>query len=682
MVDESVLTAEEIARVAGVARGTVSNWRRRHAEFPAPVRTGRGLVFNRAEVEAWLAGAGLWELAPNARLWREVNHAARGTSLGKVVAAVAKTVTAHADGHTPQDDLGPEDDLPASLAWAAERAVGEAGAVAVLGDLIDRFSVAAGHYVTPARIAEFMVSLAAIGQGATVLDPASGTGELLAAALAQGAERVLGQDASAEAVALARTRLLPGGPGGPGGPGESQRAEVAVGGSLRADAFADVEADAVLCRPLLPADGSELELAWAQYALAHLKPGGQAVLLLPPSAAISPAGAQIRMDLLRAGALRAVIELPLPAGSPYDVPPHLWLLRRPDGKTDPDLLALFAEPRPDRRAGQDAAATVEAMSTAQWRAFTGTVERAWEHLNDPAWHTIASGGGRNAHYCVTRVADLLDDTLLDESERLGETFAITPARVKAHFSAVCRVRDAEHAAARRRDGIPEPKNPARSFSHARLSLSLIPMDVDGITKTLRHFDWLDAPDVRAPEGRRLPAVWPPKAARPADPWRTATVPELARLGMLRYRRAESAEAELLRAGDVLVPATLVATLTENAMATVVDKERDGDPAGSSAHLIRPDPARLDPWFLAGFLAASAIRQQAATGTPAPRVDVRQLEVPLLPLEDQERYAAAFRRLRYLKSAAASFTDKMGDLTSNLTAGLTVGEIRLEAEATS
>jgi hypothetical protein len=43
---------------------------------------------------------------------------------------------------------------------------------------------------------------------------------------------------------------------------------------------------------------------------------------------------------------------------------------------------------------------------------------------------------------------------------------------------------------------------------------------------------------------------------------------------------------------------------------------------------------------------------------------------------------AFRRLRYLKSAVASFTDKMAGLTSHLTTGLTVGEIRLEADTTS
>jgi hypothetical protein len=114
----------------------------------------------------------------------------------------------------------------------------------------------------------------------------------------------------------------------------------------------------------------------------------------------------------------------------------------------------------------------------------------------------------------------------------------------------------------------------------------------------------------------------------------------------------------------------------------VDQGQEGDPAGPRAHLLRPNPAHLDPWFLASFLAASATRQQAATGTSAPRIDVRQLEVPLIPLDDQERYAMAFRRLRYLKTAAASFTDKMSCLTSHLTNGLTVGEIRPEAGTAS
>jgi hypothetical protein len=114
----------------------------------------------------------------------------------------------------------------------------------------------------------------------------------------------------------------------------------------------------------------------------------------------------------------------------------------------------------------------------------------------------------------------------------------------------------------------------------------------------------------------------------------------------------------------------------------VGKEQEDDPASPRAHLIRPNLAHLDPWFLVGFLAASAARQQASTGTSASRIDVRQLEVPLLSLEDQERYAMAFRKLRSLETVAARLTNKMADLTSHLATGLTAGDIRPEGETIS
>jgi hypothetical protein len=46
-----------------------------------------------------------------------------------------------------------------------------------LNDLLDRYTAASGIPVTPARIAECMISLAGAGDGATVLDPASGTAD-------------------------------------------------------------------------------------------------------------------------------------------------------------------------------------------------------------------------------------------------------------------------------------------------------------------------------------------------------------------------------------------------------------------------------------------------------------------------------------------------------------------------
>jgi SAM-dependent methyltransferase len=644
MADEVALNATEIARLAGVARGTVLTWRRRD-DFPAPAGGAHAAaVYDRAEVEAWLAAAGRLELAPGPRVWREVSHWARGGALGKTVSDAAAVAARH--GHGDALPIG----VPGILAWVISRAVDEAGVAAVLNDLLDRYAAVSGIPVTPARIAECMIRLAGVGDGATVLDPASGTGELLAAALARGAERVLAQGVSTAAADLARARLFP---------GDGRSAEVAVGDALSADAFAGVEADAVVCHPPSPATGPESAVPWARYALTHLKPGGRAVLAMPPSAAAEPSDRQARAQILRQGVLRAIIALPVAVAPPY-VPLHLWVLERPDGGAEPDPMALFVQAAPETQTGVDYAASSAAglMPTANWRAFTHSVDAARNAPHRPGRRGVSSGGGRNATWCVTRVADLLDDTgLLDESERLDETVDLTPARVRAHFSALHREKDKESS---RRRGNVQPRNPAATFMHSRLGRFVISRDIDAVAAILQRLDWLGD----AGEGR----VIEPQLGLPAAPWRTATVPELARLSLLRYRRAGTATtAELLRAGDVLVPATV----TEGDQATVVGEDRDGDRIGPGVHVIRPNPTHLNSWFLAGFL-LSPDNVRRATGN---RVYVHQLEAPLLPLADQERYAWAFRDMRSLESITGHLKDGARSLTGNLTAGLTSGDFR-------
>src|SRR3954447_7075715 len=53
------LTAAEISRLAGVTRATVSNWRRRHPDFPQPSGgTEASPSYDRRQVEAWLDARG------------------------------------------------------------------------------------------------------------------------------------------------------------------------------------------------------------------------------------------------------------------------------------------------------------------------------------------------------------------------------------------------------------------------------------------------------------------------------------------------------------------------------------------------------------------------------------------------------------------------------------------------
>ncbi len=124
---------------------------------------------------------------------------------------------------------------------------------------------------------------------------------------------------------------------------------VHVGDSLLADAFPDLRADVVVANfPFgihdwghdrlaydprwaygLP-PRTEPELAWVQHALAHLSPGGTAAVLMPPAAALRPAGRRIRAELVRRGALRAVIALPAGLMPPTGLGLHIWVLTQPD----------------------------------------------------------------------------------------------------------------------------------------------------------------------------------------------------------------------------------------------------------------------------------------------------------------------------------------------------------------
>jgi hypothetical protein len=118
MADEGVMNATEIARLAGVARGTVLSWRRHRDDFPAPAGdTHAGAVYNRAEVEAWLAAAGLLELAPGPRVWREASHGAQGGSLGNAVSDAAAVAARLGNGEA----LPPS--VSGNLAWLIKRAV-------------------------------------------------------------------------------------------------------------------------------------------------------------------------------------------------------------------------------------------------------------------------------------------------------------------------------------------------------------------------------------------------------------------------------------------------------------------------------------------------------------------------------------------------------------------------------
>jgi hypothetical protein len=157
-------------------------------------------------------------------------------------------------------------------------------------------------------------------------------------------------------------------------------------------------------------------------------------------------------------------------------------------------------------------------------------------------------------------------------------------------------------------------------------------------------------------------------------WRSVTVHELSRNGMAEfYPGAGKSGRVSARDGDVLVPASVTGALRATVVETVGDPQSD-IPPDSSAHLIRPDLAVLDPWFLAGFLTAPTNVKQASYGTSAIRIDVRRLAVPLLPLERQQLYGMIFRRLRDLDAAITEVASLASDLINLLAGSLADGTL--------
>ncbi|MFL1375835.1 N-6 DNA methylase [Nocardiopsis protaetiae] len=659
------VTSADIARIAGVKPTAVSNWRRRHDDFPRPVGgTDRSPRFDLAQVERWLsAHRGAPSIDPDQRLWQAVDSLRSTMPTESALAWVgilllhlhrhhspptaetadpavlfdaartgfAESLAAAGLEHLGGDDTPPDAHLPV-LADAAVRAAQGSDPARAFERLLARLDQRApsGSHTLPSALADLMVRLAGpAGGDGTVADPACGRGELLLAAGRAGRSPLHGQDRDAPSARLAALRagfadLL------------DRRLSLVVDDALRSPALPADGADTVLCAPPfgernwgaedLAEDerwvyGSpprlESDLAWVQHCLTLARPGGSVVMVMPPGAAARPSGRRIRREMLRAGAFRAIISLPPGLAAHYAVPLQLWVLRRPEPGRAPGPV-LLADTSPHDPGAPADEASVVALVDRLWQGF----------LDDPAG-TVKPGVARSVD-----VVDLLDEDVdLTPRPRLP-----VPRTAAVDLESFARDRRRVESALRTlRTLVPQPPEEEPRAEPTRVV-------------TLAELAKAGSVTIRRPAARRADSD--PRTGGPRITARVISGEDVAR------GRAASGSEEVdadpmrnppVQEGDVLIPA-----VTARPVARVATEADAGAYPGPGLYVVRTNPGAVDPWFLAGFVTSTAesrtIARVSSSMRGSLRVDPARMRLPVLPVEEQRRHGEMFRQVARFRDA--------------------------------
>lgn len=455
------MSLADIAKMAGVSRPAVSNWRRRYDDFPEPVQeTGATSLFQLVEIERWMRGRGKPFVVPSVeqQVWSAF-AIARGALLPEDAAHVAMVLLGMAvvaDGLGSADRAALDDALqsehPDRLAAELERLTHKAAWLGLHDDsvgavdarlirlclpfllsidelareygpgqvfealvaMLRRSSRGGGEHGSPPAIAKLIASLAEPIRG-TVYDPACGRGGFLYAAhqrVEPGADvQLVGRELDSTAYQTAQLRLLTHG----------VNAKVFLGDTLASSASADPRVDLVLADPPfgmwwqpggrthhrhdLPfgvPPPSRADLAWLQYSIIRLRPTGMAFHIT----ALGPlfrtgAEADIRRQLVTNGLVHAVIALPAGLYGPQTgIPVAMWIVGRQRSPAGHAVLFMDATRMGARMRGRAELSDADIGAIVErYRAWRDT-SRSGRTIDD-----VGDGGLRHRTIGVDRILD-------------------------------------------------------------------------------------------------------------------------------------------------------------------------------------------------------------------------------------------------------------------------------------
>lgn len=669
---DALITATGIARLAGVGRAAVSNWRRRYADFPAPVSGPlTSPSFNAEEVEEWLIRRGrLAKVGPEQTAWRLIEGyqpvAAIGDVLGLAGAyLLARSARGATDTRlpTPRQLAGRIAAIDRDLAdlvrrtlpetWDAQlrsvlRSVDELAQdqdpESIFEYLHRQYLASAQSMAGLAGTAETVVEvmLAIAGPGRVTFDPTCGTGSILRTAADHAARtgtrvRCLAQEINPQYALIAalrlwfvHTRAVK----------KSEPPAVHVGGSLLADAYPDLHADVVVANfpfgihdwghEQLAYDPrwaygvppkTEPELAWVQHALSHLTPGGVAVVLMPPAAASRPAGRRVRAELVRRGALRAVVALPAGLMPPAGIGLHIWTLARPSDDQPPADRLLFVD-----------------ASNAD-RSLTELVGSAWNDFRLDRYTELVG-----VHRSVPAI-DVLDEHVDVTPQRY--TTAIPDVSAMDPNRTLARLAEIDHGLAHLRKLLPTVKKASpRKTTTPRTALADL---VRAGTVTLRRTPTRPRPD----ESTACTVLTTSDIISGRPPTGTAHV------------HPDDTHVRIGR-DDILVSVS-----GRDMVARVATEHQLKALPEPGIHVVHVDSDRFDPWFIAAVLPGS---RTTVSKSGSSRTDLRRITIPVIPLADQRRIGRAFQQLTEFRTGLEHLAALGADVSTALVAGLVTGAL--------
>ncbi|WP_155977078.1 N-6 DNA methylase [Nocardia sp. 348MFTsu5.1] len=635
---QALVAPSDIAEMASVSRGAVSNWRRRADDFPEAVGgTAAKPLFPREAVHAWLVTRGydIQKDSGEANIWSAMN-ALRGFLPAGAMAdliltlACARKLSDESPSVYPpwmqikggvnsegfavlagvaesEEDWDPRwstlvdsqdayADIDSSAATAVVKALDsvDPADLATVTDYVlakcARAQVRSGldHGFVESRISEALGNLAAAHSGDVLYDPACGTGTAILNAIDAGLapQRVVGHDIDFGAVRQAAQRAYLRG----------VDIELLQGDVLAHDLDEDLRADIVIAEPPLGLSPQSVdvadprwqyglpgpkfsELAWIQHVVAHLTDHGRGFVVTPLGVLFREGSEKpVRTELVRRGCVESITVLP-PRMLPHiGMSLAVWVVRAPADQDRSEILFIDASKVED-------------------------VEKRIGH-----WSPTSDGIDMDVPHQHVDIRDVL--------------------AAGAHLSPVRWIEVAGRT----------PTEVADSYHQSSTDLNQTVEDIDGIANLLKNFvgtshsrlftigELIDQGLLEMRPGRaRVPdlsdelrhlCVTPSVIARGHLPLADETI-----------KVPSSLATDLTGVGDVLVT-------TQGTISATIDNE-GGHLLGQGTYRLRSTDGSLHPGYLALVIAGSWNNRFLAE-TAIPRANIRLLEIPLVPKAEQSR----------------------------------------------